>query len=88
MGLEANTFFSIWVSVEDPPTVAKYRIAYLADTVLPAPDSPLTIIDWFWLSLKKNKIKSHVVNMVSIIPTMDNYQSIQSPKLMLKEICL
>lgn len=70
MGLEANTFFSIWVSVEDPPTVAKYRIAYLADTVLPAPDSPLTIIDWFWLSLKnKQDEKRYVVNATNYLFT-------------------
>lgn len=81
MGLEANTFFSIWVSVEDPPTVAKYRIAYLADTVLPAPDSPLTIIDWFWLSLKnKQDEKSHVMNMLPIILTMHDFDSLQSRK--------
>lgn len=45
IGLEDNTFFSTWVSCDDPPTVAKYRIAYLAETVFPAPDSPDTIID-------------------------------------------
>ena len=46
MGDEARTLFSTCVSVSDvPPTVAKYRIAYLALTVLPAPDSPETMID-------------------------------------------
>jgi hypothetical protein len=44
MGLEASTLFSTCVSAWDPPTMAKYLIAYLADTVFPAPDSPLTII--------------------------------------------
>ena len=45
IGLEASTFFSTCVSVAEPPTVAKYRMAYFADTVLPAPDSPDTMID-------------------------------------------
>ena len=45
MGFEAKTFFSICVSVCDPPTEAKYRMAYLAETVFPAPDSPETMID-------------------------------------------
>lgn len=44
IGLDAKTFLSTWVSVSLPPTQAKYRMAYLADTVLPAPDSPLTVI--------------------------------------------
>lgn len=57
MGLEARTFFSIWVSVVEPPTVAKYRMAYFADTVLPAPDSPDTMILWSCFSLKIEKIK-------------------------------
>lgn len=51
IGLDAKTFSSIFVSLEEPPTDAKNRIAYLADTVFPAPDSPLTIIDWFFSSL-------------------------------------
>lgn len=54
IGLEAKTFFSTWVSVSDPLIVAKYLIAYLAETVLPAPDSPETIILWLLFSLKKN----------------------------------
>ena len=55
MGEDASTLFSTWVSVaEVPPTVAKYRIAYFALTVLPAPDSPETMIDWLRFSLKKN----------------------------------
>lgn len=45
IGKEARTFFSTWVSVVEPPTVAKYRIVYLADTVFPAPDSPETMMD-------------------------------------------
>ena len=54
MGEDASTLFSTWVSVaEVPPTVAKYRMAYFALTVLPAPDSPETIIDWLRFSLKK-----------------------------------
>ena len=39
------TLFSTWDSDEVPPTVAKYRIAYLALTVFPAPDSPDTMMD-------------------------------------------
>ena len=56
------TLFSTWDSDEVPPTVAKYRIAYLALTVFPAPDSPETMMDWFrfslkiWKKLNKNKI--------------------------------
>ena len=57
IGDEARTRFSIWVSVwEVPPTVAKYLMAYLALTVLPAPDSPDTMMDWSRLSLKKVKL--------------------------------
>jgi hypothetical protein len=52
IGLDAKTFFSTCVSVAEPPTVAKYLMAYFADTVFPAPDSPETIIDWSLSSLK------------------------------------
>lgn len=45
MGLEARTFSSTLASLAEPLTVAKYLMAYLADTVFPAPDSPLTMID-------------------------------------------
>ena len=55
MGLEARTFSSTLVFPADPPTVAKKRMAYLADTVFPAPDSPLTMMDWFRSSLRRNK---------------------------------
>ena len=51
MGLEASTFCSTLASLVVPLTVAKYLMAYLADTVFPAPDSPLTMIDWFRSSL-------------------------------------
>lgn len=51
MGLEARTLASMLVSLAEPPTVAKKRMAYLAETVLPAPDSPLTMMDWFFSSL-------------------------------------
>ena len=44
IGLDAKTLRSICVSDSLPPTAAKYLIAYLAETVFPAPDSPLTII--------------------------------------------
>lgn len=59
IGLEASTLFSIEPvddAVDDDSfpgdTVpvamdAKYRIANFADTVLPAPDSPETMSDWF-----------------------------------------
>lgn len=57
MGLEAKTFSSTLASLADPLTVAKYLMAYLAETVFPAPDSPLTMIDWFLSSLKhKHKL--------------------------------
>ena len=55
MGLEARTFSSTLVFPADPPTVAKKRMAYLADTVFPAPDSPLTMMDWLRSSLGREK---------------------------------
>lgn len=53
MGLEARTFSSMLASLAEPLTVAKYLMAYLADTVFPAPDSPLTMMDWFLSSLRR-----------------------------------
>ena len=47
IGLDASTFCSTCVSVSAPQTVAKYLMAYLADTVFPAPLSPDTMSDWF-----------------------------------------
>jgi len=44
IGLEAKTFFSTSVSVSEPLIVAKYLIAYLAETVFPEPDSPEIMI--------------------------------------------
>lgn len=62
MGLDAKTFSSTLASLAEPLTVAKYLMAYLADTVFPAPDSPLTMIDWFLSSLadwtKENNTRS------------------------------
>ena len=58
MGLEASTFCSTLASLVVPLTVAKYRMAYLADTVFPAPDSPLTMIDWFRSSLGRQEMTS------------------------------
>lgn len=55
MGLEAKTFSSMLASLAEPLTVAKYLMAYLADTVFPAPDSPLTMMDWFLSSLRRQK---------------------------------
>lgn len=57
MGLEARTLASMLVSLAEPPTVAKKRMAYLAETVLPAPDSPLTMMDWFFSSLGSQSSK-------------------------------
>lgn len=45
IGLDASTLSSTCALLLDLLTVAKYLIVYLADTVFPAPDSPLTIID-------------------------------------------
>lgn len=66
IGFDARIFFSICVSESDPLMVAKYLMAYLADTVFPAPDSPETIILWSLFSLEKitfiipqKKIMSH-----------------------------
>ena len=61
MGLEARIFFSIWVSSEEPPTVAKYRMAYLAETVLPAPDSPDTMMLWSLFSLPTTTKQFHYI---------------------------
>ena len=47
IGLVDRILLSIAVSFSLPATVAKYLIAYLALTVLPAPLSPDTIILWF-----------------------------------------
>lgn len=33
-------------------------MAYLADTVFPAPDSPLTMMDWFFSSLEGKELWS------------------------------
>jgi len=52
IGFEANTRFSTCVSASAPQTVAKYRMAYFAETVFPAPDSPDTMIDWFSSNLQ------------------------------------
>ena len=51
MGLDASTLSSTLASLDEPLTVAKYLMAYLAETVFPAPDSPLTMMDWFFSSL-------------------------------------
>lgn len=48
------------VSLAEPPTVAKKRMAYLAETVFPAPDSPLTMMDWFFSSLLEQRRKALV----------------------------
>lgn len=61
MGLEAKTFSSTLASLAEPLTVAKYLMAYLADTVFPAPDSPLTMIDWFLSSLMEWKKRNKTV---------------------------
>lgn len=58
MGLDAITFSSTLVSLLEPPTVAKYRMAYFAETVFPAPDSPLTMMDWFLSSLQNDQRRS------------------------------
>ena len=60
MGLEAKTFFSFSVSVFDLLLKAKYLIAYLAETVFPAPDSPETMILWLLFSLKKKDLLNHI----------------------------
>lgn len=51
MGLEASTFSSMLEWPRQPPTVVKYLMAYLADAVFPAPDSPLMMRDWFFPNL-------------------------------------
>ena len=69
IGDEASTRFSTCVSVaEVPPTVAKYRIAYLALTVFPAPDSPDTIMDWlrFSLTIGEGTYLKHFSKLITI----------------------
>lgn len=61
MGLEARTLSSTRALLPDLLTTAKYLMAYRADTVLPAPDSPLTMMDWFLWFLKE---KVHRINAV------------------------
>lgn len=53
IGLDARTLSSTRALLPDLLTTAKYLMAYRADTVLPAPDSPLTMMDWFLWFLKK-----------------------------------
>lgn len=53
-GLEASTFSSMLESPRPPPTVVKYLMAYLAEAVFPAPDSPLMMRDWFLPNLEGN----------------------------------
>lgn len=54
IGLDARTLSSTRALLPDLLTTAKYLMAYRADTVLPAPDSPLTMMDWFLWFLKEN----------------------------------
>ena len=53
-GLEASTFSSMLESPRPPPTAVKYLMAYLAEAVFPAPDSPLMMRDWFLPNLEGN----------------------------------
>lgn len=66
MGLDARTLSSTRVLLPDLLTTAKYLMAYRADTVLPAPDSPLTMIDWFlrFLRDKRSMTKVYVPHFV------------------------
>lgn len=67
IGLDARTLASMLVSLAEPPTVAKKRMAYLAETVFPAPDSPLTMMDWFFSSLWQQKRKTFVNQSVLLL---------------------
>lgn len=67
IGLDARTLSSTRVLLPDLLTTAKYLIAYRADTVLPAPDSPLTIIDWLLWFLRKKKVQCTVKNTLYIL---------------------
>lgn len=53
IGLDARTLSSTRALLPDLLTTAKYLMAYRADTVFPAPDSPLTMMDWFLWFLRK-----------------------------------
>lgn len=72
MGLEARTFSSMLASLAEPLTVAKYLMAYLAETVFPAPDSPLTMIDWFLSSLREQNKKTSVLTHVHAEPNSND----------------
>lgn len=56
IGLDARTLSSTRALLPDLLTTAKYLMAYRADTVLPAPDSPLTMMDWFLWFLRGKKV--------------------------------
>lgn len=77
MGLEANTFSSMLASLAEPLTVAKYLMAYLAETVFPAPDSPLTMIDWFLSSLVERRGKAKE-KMDHLATTPNQQQDLQT----------
>lgn len=50
-GMEPRTSSSMLESPQQPPTAVKSLMAYLANTVFPAPDSPLMMRDWFFPNL-------------------------------------
>jgi hypothetical protein len=48
-------------------------MAYLADTVFPAPDSPLTMMDWFFSSLEGKKLWSgQALTRKALLPSRDS----------------
>lgn len=65
-GLEASTFSSMLESHRQPPTVVKYLMAYLADAVFPAPDSPLMMRDWFFPNLPDRDVSWGHANRTSL----------------------
>lgn len=76
IGLDARTLSSTRVLLPDLLTTAKYLIVYRADTVLPAPDSPLTMMDWFLWFLRKKK--KHCFNK-TVYSIICGYLSFHSP---------
>lgn len=58
-------------------------MAYLADTVLPAPDSPLTMMDWFFSSLE-GKSSGHLLAVEKLLPSRGSVDKGPSPR----ESCL
>lgn len=85
IGLEARTLSSTRALLPDLLTTAKYLIAYRADTVLPAPDSPLTMMDWFlWFLREKVRGINSVISICHFflkVSTLHTWPFVYKPPL-------